>query len=156
MLDLKSPLIFGAVPGGLALACAGWLLFAAGGPAAKPLEAAEAGLAQLPAPRSAATSPSEPSASAGGDLFAAVPPPPVVRLDGISKTRRRTAALLTFGNGPAQWVSIGATVDGVTLVAVSDADATLETVAGREALALGQSTTPASPSQASASGPVGP
>lgn len=141
MLDVKSPLILGAPPAGLALACAVWLLFAAAGPAAKPLEEAEARLEQLPVSRRpAANPPTTAGRIAGADLFGAMAPPPPVRLDGISKTRRRAAALLAFGEGPAQWVRLGSTIDGVTLVEVSDAEVWLETVSGRQALGLGDST----------------
>jgi len=147
LLDLKSPLILGAAPAGLAVACAGWLLLAGGGPGAKPLDAAEARLARLPpAVRSAATAPTATASGVGAELFTITAPPPV-RLDGVSRTRRRAAALLAFGSHPAQWVSLGATIEGVTLVEVADARVTLETVVGRQELGLGESTSgaPAEP-----------
>lgn len=142
-MDFKSPLVFAGPPVGIALACFGWLVFSSGGPAAKPLNHAEAQLSQLPAaPRSAASLVTASSAAAGADLFGALAAPPTVRLDGISRTRRRTAALLAFGSAPAQWVNLGSTIQGVTLVEVTDARVSLETVLGRENLSLGESTMP--------------
>ena len=82
-------------------------------------------------------------AGAAADDFVGTAPP-IVRLDGLSRTRRRTAALLAFGSGPSQWVSLGATIEGVTLVEVGEAKVVLETVAGRQVLGLGDSTSAAS------------
>jgi len=143
LLDLKSPLILASAPTGLAVACAGWLLLAGGGPAAGSLDAAEARLGRLPAPPRAATTVPAAVSAAGAELFVGTAPP-IVRLDGLSRTRRRTAALLAFGSGPSQWVSLGATIEGVTLVEVGEAKVVLETVAGRQVLGLGDSTSAAS------------
>lgn len=63
---------------------------------------------------------------------------PYVRLEGISVTRRRAAALLSIGSDPADWLRVGESRHGVTLQQVAGSRVILETPLGVKELGLGQ------------------
>lgn len=69
-----------------------------------------------------------------------------VALSGLAVTKTRKAALISIGGKPADWLDVGATRDGVTIVAVSGAGATIDTQTGFRSIGL----------LSVAPGPVGP
>jgi hypothetical protein len=79
-----------------------------------------------------------------------LPDLPTIRLDGLSRTPMRSAALVAINNKPAEWLAAGTTRDGVTLIEVQPSRAVVETFDGQQAIDLGQ-TAPA-PSKPSSSG----
>ncbi|MBO9709874.1 MAG: hypothetical protein J7521_16860 [Caulobacter sp.] len=143
MLDRRASLIFaGAAAGGLVLGAGAWA--AAGGPgfaqnaiaetAAKfptlrvrpaPARAQSAGLAR------ALAAPLFSIPGAGG-------PAPALRLDGVARTPTRIAALLSMDGKPAEWLAMGETRNGVTLVEVGDGKITVDTSNGSAEVVLGQ------------------
>ncbi len=143
MLDLRASVVPLAAPAGLALALGLWLLIGRDPPAI----AAVAGLeTRLAAARPVATS----RASAvdaltvralGSPVFALTTGPAAVAdipvtMTGIALTRTRKAALISVGAKPADWLDLGATRDGVTLMSVTVAGATVDTPTGFKALTL--------------------
>lgn len=76
---------------------------------------------------------------------------PSMRLDGVSLSRRRVAALLSIDGRAATWVLAGETREGVTLQEVRADRVVVETVLGFKDLALGEQTSASGP--ASVAGP---
>ena len=142
MLDVRSPLILAAAPLGLLLACAGWLLLGGSSGSLRPLDAIEARASAAPRAKQG-TGPeiSSVSTSAPAPLFV-LAPTAVVRLDGISRTARRTAALLSFNGATSRWVTAGVTQEGVTLVEIGSTRVVVETLDGRQTIALGETSAP--------------
>jgi hypothetical protein len=68
-----------------------------------------------------------------------------VRLDGLAISRKSQSALIAVNGQPAQWLALGATRDGVTLMEVHPTKVVLDTAIGFKAVALGQQSTPAPP-----------
>jgi len=62
-----------------------------------------------------------------------------LRLDGVSISRRRTAALLSIDGQPAEWWSVGDSRDGFTLQQVRASRVSLETPLGVREVVLGVS-----------------
>ncbi|MDR3511013.1 MAG: hypothetical protein P4L73_05225 [Caulobacteraceae bacterium] len=123
MLDLRSPLILGAAPAGLALAALAWFVVRAGSGA--DLDNLDARLAQIksPAVRGLVVQADPSAALAATPLFALTTGPGAaqdvtVQLQGLAITPRRKAALVAIGGKPADWLDLGATRDGVTLMAI--------------------------------------
>lgn len=139
-MELRSPVILGAGPAGLALACLIWLLFGGAARIIAPIDTAQARLDAAPAGRtSTASSPEIAVASAlSVPLFGNASPEAPVRLDGLSKTPRRAAALVSINGGPSQWMTQGATRDGVTLVQVLSTKVVIDSRAGRSVISLGE------------------
>ncbi|MFT4252058.1 MAG: hypothetical protein QM608_06210 [Caulobacter sp.] len=140
MLDRRLTLILAAAPVGLALGVAAWA--AAGGP-----QMADERIAAVEATQPRIGRGRKPASVVAGDwagappLFdAVVPPEPQVRLLGVSRSARRTAALLSIGGGPAVWITRGETRDGVTLEAVMGGAITIDTVNGPRDVRLGEAT----------------
>lgn len=128
---------------GLATGWAAWM--AAGGPTVLTSKAASlvAELGALQAPRLDSVGP-----VAGADeapprpLFQLTTGPnavhePALRLDGLTVTRKRRAALLSIDGRPAEWLSRGEIRDGVTLTDLSPTAAVLDTLVGTHVLKLG-------------------
>lgn len=140
-------LILAAAPLGLATGCLAW--FAAGGAAAgadrlDPLQTQVANL-KAPARSQAAASYADISSLANSPIFALTTGPaaikePAVRVEGLSVSRKRVAALLSIDGQAAQWVSVGERRDGFTLVEVTSTRVLIETQAGAKEIALGEQT----------------
>lgn len=155
MLDRRSPLILGALPVGLATGALVWLLVGGNGLATSDLALIEAKLANT-AP--AASAHHELSVGLVNDalsapLFALTTGPgavadAVLRLDGVAKTPRHSAALISIGGKPAEWLQLGETRDDVTLQEVQGASVVVDTATGFKTIALGDATQP--PPQSSA------
>ena len=163
MFDRRSPLILGAAPLGLVLAAIAWLLFGAHASALPRLEDLTARLVATNANGGlhvlvVGADPVQPAlatplfALASGSGAAADVP---VRLDGLSITPGRRAALISIGGKPADWLEVGATRDGVTLMEVHPTKVTLDTAAGfkdvdlwqSSPVASGPASTPSSPAE---------
>lgn len=136
-----------AAPAGLAVGLTAWLLAGAAGAGLSELADLEGRVQALKAPaqqgdrRRASAS----QALANTPLLLVTSGPgavqaPAVRVDGVSVTRRRVAALLSIGGAPSQWMSVGEERDGVTLQAVFGSSVMIETVLGPMEVALGQGT----------------
>lgn len=161
MLDLRSPLapISGAI--GLVLASLLWLALAGHSRALSRLDGFEQRLAAMPAAglgRAAATQDDLAGRILAAPLFALTSGPGAVgdvalRLDGVAITAGRKAALISIGGKPSVWLSVGASQDGVTLMDVQSAKATLDTATGFRELLLGD--TAASAGGAVPAGPTG-
>lgn len=78
---------------------------------------------------------------------------PAIRVDGLSVSRRRAAALVSIDGAAAQWMSVGESQDGVTLRAVSASKAVFDTELGDKELGLGEQSASSAPA-ASASDSV--
>jgi len=148
-------LIGAAAPLGLALGLGAWLLAGGLSVRADALDEVHTQLAGLQTPRPPPARASDAGAAAllGAPLFALTTGPgavrePAVRIDGVSITRRRLAALVSVDAGPAEWLQVGESRGGVTLQAVTAASATVETALGVKTLNLGD--------QSAASAPVAP
>lgn len=162
MFDFRSPLIFGAGPAGLIASAAGWLVFGQGGAASERLEKFEAALHQSRSPPPLAARMLDPSAQAmGSPMFALTTgsgavKEPVLRLDGIARTPRGAAALLSVNGAIAAWFDVGETRDGVRLVDVQSRKVVLDTLVGLKEIELsngGADATPGAP-QAGAPPPL--
>lgn len=68
-----------------------------------------------------------------------------IRVDGLSVSRRRAAALVSIDGASAQWMSVGESRDGVTLRAVSASKAVFDTVLGDKELGLGEQSASSAP-----------
>lgn len=140
-------LILAAAPLGLVTGCLAW--FAAGGAAAgadrlDPLQTQVANL-RAPARGQTAASYVDISSMVDAPIFALTTGPaaikePAVRVEGLSVSRKRMAALLSIDGQAAQWVSVGERRDGFTLVEVSNTRVLIETLAGPKEIALGEQT----------------
>jgi len=151
LLDRRFTLILAAAPVGLALGVAAWA--AAGGPkmADERIAAVEEAAPRLRAGRGAA-SPGAGDWSGAPSLFAATAAPePQVRLLGLSRSARRTAALVSIGGAAAAWLSVGEARDGVTLESVSVGGITIDTAGGLRDVRLGEASAGASGGMASSS-----
>lgn len=141
-----------ATPIGLATGLAAWLLADGLSVRASALEATHAQLARMRVPAAVLTSSSDGGAAAllSSPLFALTTGPgavrePAIRVDGISMTRRRLAALVSIDARPAEWLTVGETREGVTLQAVSVSSITLETALGVKTLNLGDQSAASAP-----------
>lgn len=133
-----------AAAGGLALGALGWMVFAGHGPAAKPLGAAEARLeaVRAEAPRPIGARLDRTAQIAATPLFTLTTGPGAVaeapiRLDGLSQSGGRSAALVSIDGKPAEWLELGATRDGVTLRQVLGSKIVVDTATGFREIALG-------------------
>ncbi len=136
-MDFRSPVVVVAPFIALFLACVGWLVLGGGARVLTPLDEAEARLAAAPPAPGRTRAGVGPLVGASTPLFGAATNASL-RLEGVARTPRRTAALLAAGAAPAQWVSVGTTVGGFTLVGVTATGAVVESVEGRRTVALGE------------------
>lgn len=151
---LRVVLIGGSIPLGLLTGLAAWLF--AGGPSAalEKLAPLESAVGALRAPRETQYRPGVTHASilASTPIFALTTGPgavrePALRVDGLSVTPRRAAALVSIDGKPAEWLSAGETRDGVTILAVTSTKVTFETLIGEKDLGLGEQTTASAPAE---------
>ncbi len=68
-----------------------------------------------------------------------------VRLEGLVRSPRRVAALLSIGGAPSVWLEIGQSKDGVTLQDVDATSAVIETSGGPREVVLGAAASPSNP-----------
>jgi len=149
------------VAAGVATGGLGWWL--AGGPArpGEALEPAEARLARLRIPRAGTDAALAPDVAglAATPLFIlttgpGATPAPVLRLDGISKSKGRAAALLSIDDQPADWLAVGDRRGAVALQAVGASKAVVDTVYGPVEVALGERVGGAATAAGVPAGPV--
>lgn len=124
---------------GLLLACGIWLGVDGGRSTVNAIDQEEARLGALPAPRRPGDGLAGRTTAllASPSLFSQ-PPPPRVRLDGLARTPGRAAALMAVADGPAHWVIVGSTVNGVTLLRIGGSRATIDVGDGPQEIALGE------------------
>jgi hypothetical protein len=79
---------------------------------------------------------------------------PSIRVDGVSMTRRRLAALIAIDSGPAEWLQVGESRGGVTLQSVSVSGVTVETPLGVKAVNLGDQAAASAPAVGAAGPPI--
>jgi hypothetical protein len=144
-------LVLCAAPTGAVLGCLAWA-FLGGTPAAAERLQADRGRLAAGRPAMARLSPvADLAAIAGGHpLFILTTGPGAVadvavRLDGLSRSSGRAAALLSIDGAPAQWVERGGSLAGVTLTAVLDSEVVLETPLGQKEARLGEGPPAAAP-----------
>jgi hypothetical protein len=139
---------------GLAAGVAAWLL--SGGPqaAAGQLAPLEAGSKILRAPRIVGAPPRalDVAGLAAEPIFQLTTgpsaiPAPVLRLDGLARTRARLAALLSIDGKAPEWLGLGESRDGIILLAVQAAKVVVDTAYGPVDVVLGKA--PNSPAAAS-------
>ncbi len=142
MLDLRSPLIWGAAPAGLVVGALAWVLFAGAGPVAAKASEFEARLGAVkgsagtgrPAgPDFTGQATAHPVFAVGG----AAASDAVVTVSGIALTPRRAAALVSINGKPAEWMERGATREGVTLQDVQPGKVVVDTAVGPKDVVLG-------------------
>lgn len=145
-------------PLGLATGLVAWLIAGGLSVRANALDDVHGRLARLKAPAPAVARGSEASAASllGAPLFALTTGPgavrePSIRVDGVSVSRRRMAALVSIDAGPAEWLIIGESRAGVTLQAVSGSGITVETLLGTRTLNLGDQSAASAPAPGAAS-----
>jgi hypothetical protein len=139
-------MILAAAPVGLATGLLAWL--AAGGASANtaevdPLDTRLAALhSPRPVPAVRGVTADDLTAMPLFNLVsaAAVTPDPVVRVDGLSRTAHRTAALLSIGGAAAEWLQVGDQRAGVTVRKVDAGTVQLDMPSGLKTLALGEQT----------------
>ncbi|HUO23360.1 MAG TPA: hypothetical protein VMU59_12655 [Caulobacteraceae bacterium] len=138
MFDHRSPLILAAAPAGLALGGALWLAVGIHSPTLARLDGYQARLAAVRAPGD--------DVNAVADLVRAASAPVLaltdsgdgaVRAQGVAITPTLSAALISIGGKPAEWLDVGASRDGVTLVAVQASQITVDTAGGRRDIRIG-------------------
>lgn len=139
-----------AIPLGLVTGLSAWLLADGVSARASALEATHARLTALRAPAAGRPSGSGGLGLIGAPLFALTTGPgavrePAIRLDGVSITRRRTAALVSIDARPSEWLEVGETRDGVSLQSLTSSSATFETALGVKSLGLGQQSAASAP-----------
>jgi hypothetical protein len=140
-----------AAPAGLATGLVAWML--AGGAAAsfEKLDGVEAQLMALRTPAIHRTVDEINTADLlATPLFALTTGPgairePSIRLDGISLSRRRLAALVSVDGKPSVWLTPGQSADGVTLQEMSSNSAVFDTVVGAKTLSLGEQSAASAP-----------
>lgn len=141
-----------AIPVGLATGLAAWVLADGLTARAGALETTHARLVGMRPPAAAAHAASYDGAATllGTPLFALTTGPgavrePSIRVDGISMSRRRMAALVSIDAKPAEWLNVGETRDGVSLQAIAASSATFETALGTKTLNLGDQSAASAP-----------
>ena len=148
---LRVNLLGWALPLGLATGLAAWLL--AGGASANldRIDGIELHLSNLRAPAAHRVGSEVIAADLlTTPLFALTTGPgavrePSIRLDGLSRSKRRSAALVSVDGKPSIWLTTGETTDGVTLQDVTASGATFETALGVKTLNLGEQSAASAP-----------
>jgi hypothetical protein len=125
------------------------MLFGGAGPVTNPLQAVEGKLNALDTHARGARAPGPDAAAQAiaAPLFATsslTPSAPevAVKVLGIARTPSGSAALLSINNGPADWLAVGASKDGVTLQEVTASAAIIDTPGGTRTVPLGETSTP--------------
>ena len=133
---------------GLVLGAGVWTAFGGPSAAADRLEQERARLdAARPARPRASPVPALAAEASSHPLFAlttgpAAVPEVVVRLDGVSRSSTRSAALISIGGAPATWLERGKSFGGVTLVAIGVSTIVLETALGQREVRLAEGPAP--------------
>lgn len=162
-----------AAPLGIVTGLAAWLLADGAGARMEALSAVEGQVKALRPPRMTGQRPG----FGDGDILLSAPifavargegaiREPSLRIDGVSISARRKAALVSIDGSVAEWMQVGDERSGVTLTEVTSSGGILETGLGSRQLAIGEQSAasapadgvqPASPSVASSDGgpPVG-
>jgi len=138
-----------AIPAGLLVGLIGWLLAGGASARAKQVAPVEAELVALDVrvpPFTAGSGGPDLARLVDAPLFALTTGPkavhdPAVRLEGLSLSRNRRAALIAIDDKPADWLSVGETRDGVVLRAVSPDGVVVETIIGEREVALAPAAT---------------
>lgn len=150
-------LVLAAAPLGLATGFLAW--FAAGGAAANVdrLTGLQTQVSNLKPPSrgQAAASYADISRMANSPIFVLTTGPaaikePAVKVEGLSVSRRRVAALLSIDGQAGQWILVGEKREGFTLVEVSSTRVVIETLAGPKEIVLGEQTGSVSVAQTAA------
>ncbi|MDZ4370977.1 MAG: hypothetical protein U1C74_06105 [Phenylobacterium sp.] len=141
-----------ALPIGLATGLAAWLLAGGLSIRAAALDPLQDRLRALKPPATQAVGLAGASSAPllGRPLFALTTGPgavrePSIRVDGVSVTRRRLAALVAIDERPPEWLQVGETREGVTLQSVSASGAVFDTALGPKTLELGQQSAASAP-----------
>jgi hypothetical protein len=149
LLQLRSPLILAAAPAGLVLGAVVWMLFGGEKPLIGPLQSVEAQLNALDThPRRSRSTGPDPAAQAiAAPLFASsslVPTGPevAVKLLGVARMPSGSSALVSTNNGPPEWLTVGATKDGITLQEVTASAVVIDTPGGTRTVTLGETSAP--------------
>jgi hypothetical protein len=151
MLDQRAVLIAAIPAAGLVLGLGLWLAFGREAFAAR-TDDLEARLSSISPAGAAGQANSFVAASLTRPIFALTTGPgavaePTLRLDGISRTPSRKAALISINGKPPQWLEVGATVEDVAVLSLSGGGAEVETLIGGRHLKIGQTSgPPAAPS----------
>lgn len=142
-------MILAGAPAGLATGLLAWMLAGGSQVAAERLDGLQVQVSNLKAPPRGASALSYVSVSdlASQPLFALTVGPgavrePSIRVDGVSISRGRTAALLAIDGQPAEWLTLGESRAGVALQSVSASTVVVETLTGPKELALGSQSGP--------------
>lgn len=146
---LRWNLILIGGPIGLVTGLMAWLATggaSAGIDRATPLATAVSAL-RAPPPRLASPREADVAALTATPIFALTVGPgavkePTVRLEGVSISRRRTAALVAIDGRPSEWLGIGDSRDGVTLEEVRSSRIVVDTIVGPKEIALGEQSGP--------------
>lgn len=155
-------LILGSCGAGAAAGALAWLVFA-------PSFAEDAGLralqARLKSPTASQAAETEPALAAlGQPLFtpedlappaasAEAPAEVPVRVEGVSLSNGRSAALLSVAGQPARWISAGGSASGLTVLRITPAGVTVRTAAGKTRdIGVGEKPAAAGPVSAAAQG----
>lgn len=129
-------MIVGAGPAGLALAAAAWFILGGGNGMSADLDRLELRLAAAKPPAQHAFAAADSVARAAATpLFGLTTGPGAVAdisvaLQGLAVTPTRKAALVSIGGKPSDWLDLGATRDGVTLMTVQSNKITVDTATG--------------------------
>jgi hypothetical protein len=140
-----------------------WFVLGGGGGLGRQLDALEARLAAARPPvQHAATNAADPATRmAGTPLFSLTTGPgavtePVIRLEGLAVSPRRRAALISVDGKPSDWLDLGATRDGVTLVDIQATKVTVDTATSFKVVGLWDTSAGAGPSATASSSAVPP
>ena len=154
--------LLGAAGGGVVLGVGAWLTLGSAAASQSRLQAAQDRLeaARPAAPRSVGAN-SLLAAASQRPLFALTTGPGAVAevalsLDGVARTPRHTAALLSINGAPDIWLDRGKSASGVTLVEVGDTSVTVETALGQRQVQLIQGPPTGQPAQGGATAPSPP
>lgn len=163
MLGLKGRMILAGACAGLALGAGLWLAVG-NASAARDLSRLDAALSRVAAGPAGGRLGDPSAVLLANPLLGRRGPPapePSLRLDGVARNPGRSAALVSINGGTAQWLTPGATREGVTLVSVRAGQAVIETTEGTRVVSLGQvadpaATAAATPTPTSGRGPPPP
>jgi hypothetical protein len=151
-----------AIPAGLAAGALAWLAAGGASATARKLEpvATEVAALRRPRPQTYNPGPAEIAELSGLPIFTLTTgpgavPQPVLRLDGLVRSRTHTAALLSVNDKPAEWLGVGERRDGVTLQQVMGSRVVVDTPYGLQDVVLGEAPPPAAAAPASPTSPRG-
>lgn len=133
----RQPVVLCGALAGVALSGLSALTLGAPGSALDRLDALQKQLMAIRGPGTAAQGPDTHTGQVGKPLFGQ-PVDVSLRLDGVSILPGRKAALLSINGQPADWIELGDSRQGVTLVDVRGARATVDTDGGSKEVSLGE------------------